>query len=64
MVYRSQPEDRALGFIFRNNGSSQPWREQAVSVDEVERRSGINFFHQLPDDVEDRVEAEESLKGW
>ncbi|MCR5158971.1 MAG: DNA/RNA non-specific endonuclease [Prevotella sp.] len=64
VVYRDQPEPRALGFIFKNNGSPQPWREQSVSVDEVERRTGFNFFHQLPDDVEDRVEADTRLKGW
>ena len=64
VVYREQPEPRAIGFIFRNNGSSQPWREQATSVDEVERRTGFNFFPQLPDEVEDEVEAQESLRGW
>ena len=64
VVYRQQPEPHALGFIFRNNGSSQPWREQVVSVDEVERRTGFNFFYQLPDDVEDDVEAESALRGW
>lgn len=64
VVYRAQPEPHAVGFIFKNNGSSQPWREQLVSVDEVERRAGINFFHALPDDVENAVEAEEQLKGW
>jgi endonuclease G len=64
VVYREEPEPRAIGFVFRNNGSSQPWREQATSVDEVERRTGFNFFPQLPDDVEDEVEAQESLRGW
>lgn len=64
VVYREEPEPRAIGFVFRNYGSSQPWREQATSVDEVERRTGFNFFPQLPDDVEDEVEAQESLRGW
>ena len=64
VVYRAEPEPHAIGFIFVNDGSSQPWRQQATSVDEVERRSGINFFPQLPDDVEDRVEAERELEHW
>jgi len=64
VVYRDQPEPRAIGFVFENNGSRQPWREQVVSVDEVERLTGFNFFHQLPNDVEDSVEADERLKGW
>lgn len=64
VVFRSQPEPHAVGFLFENNGKSQPWREQAVSVDEVERRTGINFFHVLPDDVENAVEARLDLSVW
>ncbi len=64
VVYRAEPKPQALGFIFENNGSSQPWRNQVVSVDEVEHRSGIDFFMTLPDDVEQRIEAVDQLKGW
>lgn len=64
VVYCAQPEPRAVGFIFQNNGSPQPWRQQVVSVDEVERRSGINFFHMLPDRLENRIEAVDDLEGW
>ena len=64
VVCRQKPEPHAIGFIFRNDGSPQPWRGQAVSVDEVERRAGIDFFFDLPDDVEDAVESEEGLEHW
>ena len=64
VVYRPQPKPLAVGFIFKNNGSSQPWRSQAVSVDEVEQRAGIDFFQMLPDDVEERIEAIDNLEGW
>lgn len=64
VVYRDSPEPQAIGFIFHNNGSPQPWRGQAVSIDEVERRTGFDFFYQLPDSVEEAVEANESLEGW
>jgi len=30
----------------------------------VERRAGIDFFWQLPDDVEDRVEAQDDGDDW
>ena len=64
VVYRPRPKPCAIGFIFSNNGNSQPWRQQAVSIDEVERRTGINFFPDLPDDVEDSVEAMDDVKEW
>jgi len=35
-----------------------------TSVDEVERQTGLNFLHELPDDVEDRVEAEQPKGLW
>ncbi len=64
VVYREKPQKKAIGFIFRNNGNRQPWREQACSVDDVEERTGFDFFPQLPDDTEDLIEAEELLRDW
>jgi endonuclease G len=64
VVYREKPSPKAIGFIFANNGKPQPWREQACSVDDVEERTGINFFPQLPDDLEDLLESEELLRDW
>ena len=64
VVCRLEPQPTAVGFIFTNDGHRQPWRKQATSVDEVERRSGINFFHLLPDDVEDSIEAVSTLDEW
>lgn len=34
------------------------------TVDEVERITGMDFFHDLPDDVEEAVEAKCSLSDW
>ena len=64
VVYREKPQRKAIGFIFRNDGNRQPWRERACSVDDVEERTGYNFFPDLPDDVEDLIEAEELLRDW
>ena len=64
VVWRQQPQPAMAAFIFRNDGSRQPWRSQLVTVDEVERRSGINLFHLLPDDIEDPLEAASTLEGW
>ncbi len=64
VVYRAKPEPQAVAFIFNNNGRSQPWKKQACTVDEAEKRSGIDFLYQLPDDVEDLVEANADLEQW
>jgi len=33
-------------------------------VDEVERQTGLDFLHELPDDIEDTVEAEKAETTW
>jgi endonuclease G len=36
----------------------------ALSVDELEALSGIDFFAELDDDFENRVEATYNLRNW
>ncbi|NJL83968.1 MAG: DNA/RNA non-specific endonuclease, partial [Chloroflexaceae bacterium] len=42
-----EPEKKAIGFILPNEGSQRPESEFAVSVDEVERQTGLDFFPKL-----------------
>lgn len=64
LVYCATPEPRTLAFVFENRGGSQPWRKQLCTVDEVEQRTGFNFFNDLPDAVEDVIESESDLDEW
>ena len=48
----------ALGFLFENKAGERPLKEYLVSVDEIERIAGMDFFSVLPDNLEDRLEAE------
>ena len=48
----------ALGFLFENKAGERPLKEYLVSVDEIERITGMDFFSILPDEVENRLEAE------
>ena len=36
----------------------------AVSVDEVERQTGIDFFTALKDDIEKQIERSFNLANW
>lgn len=42
----------------------QPLSAFAVSIDELEELTGIDFFCNLPDDIENDVESTYSLKAW
>ena len=39
-------------------------KDYTISIDELEARTGIDFFHNLPDDVETEVEAKKVLTDW
>jgi len=64
LLHYTSSNVKAIGFIILNQGSKAPLESFAVSVDSVEKVTGINFFHILPDEVERRVEAENCFTCW
>lgn len=57
-------QPRALGFVFQNKNTRQHLGKYAMSVDEVEAITGIDFFPSLPDEVETIVEKQVNLRSW
>jgi endonuclease G, mitochondrial len=55
---------RAIGFLFRNNVASGTPKFFAVSVDELEKITGLDFFPSLPDDIEQAVESSTDFSKW
>ena len=53
-----------LAFICENVADDKPILTYVTTVDDVESRTGIDFFHSLPDEVEDEIEAEINLTEW
>lgn len=62
LVMQGQP--KAIGFIYKNGDGNRPKGDYANSVDEVERITGIDFFPSLPDDVENKIEAQCQPEEW
>ncbi len=56
----------AIGFLFENKDykNSETFQQHVVSVDEVEKTTGIDFFPGLPDEIENRMEAKVNLEAW
>lgn len=48
----------------RNSPSRSEMSKHAMSVDELEEFTGINFFHNLPDKAEIAVETNYSISAW
>lgn len=65
---RETPDDAksviAIGFIFPNEKCEGDIFDYAVSIDEIEKRTGIDFFNGLSDDVENKIEAEVDVRDW
>ena len=53
---------RAIGYIFENNGSDRPYKVH--SIDEVEKITGMDFFPNLPDKIEELVESRYEASDW
>lgn len=57
-------EEKAIGFIYKNDSSRQTMEETAVSVDYVESVTKLDFFYNLDNNIERKVEAQYNLKAW
>jgi len=55
---------KAISFLIPNKSSSKSFYEYAVSIDEIEKKTGIDFFPKLSDKIETRLESEINLKAW
>ena len=44
--------------------TNKNYGDYAISIDELEQRTGIDFFCNLPDEIENAVEAEVDLEFW
>ena len=55
---------KMIAFLMPHENSNKPLYEFVVSVDEVEKLTGIDFFPELEDTLENKLEASSSYKDW
>lgn len=55
---------RAIGFIMPNGNVPGGMQAAAMSVDDVERITGHDFFSSLPDNIENAVESQCQFHKW
>lgn len=55
---------RVIAFIYPNGHSGGRLQQYAVNVDEVERRTGLDFFPTLPPEEQQRLESPVNLDAW
>lgn len=57
-------KEKAIGFVYRNNNERQTMEDAAMSVDEVEKLTGYDFFPTVEKGLQDRLEATYDLRKW
>jgi len=53
-----------IGFLLTNKKQSGDLSSYAVSIDKIESLTGIDFFSELPDNIEEELESKVVLKNW
>jgi endonuclease G len=53
-----------IGFIMPNEGSTNPLRDYAISIDSVQSFAGINFYYNMPDKKRKRIERSLCVDCW
>jgi endonuclease G, mitochondrial len=60
----NEPSIKGIAFVIPNTGSKDPLQQFAVSIDNVEKLTGIDFFPSLPDDEEGLIEETLCIECW
>ena len=60
----TDPDIKAIGFVLPNENSDKSLQSFAMTIDEVEEITGIDFYPALPDDVEEAVESKMRTSDW
>jgi endonuclease G len=60
----TEPDLKGIGFILPNASSGDPLQNFSVTIDSIERFTGIDFFPLLPDNREKLLESSRCLKCW
>ncbi|MGV8946179.1 MAG: DNA/RNA non-specific endonuclease [Lutibacter sp.] len=55
---------RAIAFLIPHKDSDNGLYKFVTSIDEIEKRTGIDFFPELPDDIENELEKSSNYKNW
>ena len=62
----SADDIKCIGFLFTNdsNGAATSIRDAAISVSDIEKRSGFKFFRNLDPKIADEVKSQKKLSDW
>lgn len=63
-IIYSPSKQKMIGFLLSNISSSKDLRSFVVSVDLIEELTGIDFYWELPFELQRRLESQVIIEGW
>lgn len=60
----TKPEVKAIAFLIPHQDSDKALYHFVTSIDKIEDLTSIDFFPNLPDEIEDKLEASSNYKNW
>lgn len=64
LLDNSRGEYKTIAFLLPHEDSEKPLNKFVVSIDKIEKMTGIDFFPRLPDEIENKLEQSSDYKGW
>ena len=64
LLQEENNELHTIGFVYENISGRKPMSTYAMTVDEVEELTNIDFFPSLPNKIEKKVEADVDFSKW
>jgi endonuclease G len=55
---------RGIAFLLKNEKALDPVSSYAVTIDQIEELTGIDFYHDVPDVIEEGLESSLDLEKW
>ena len=59
-----EPELKGIGFLMKNEKSSKDIMEFAMSIDDLEEFTGLDFFPLIPNELEEKLERTLDKNAW
>jgi len=57
-------EQKAIAFLMPNKDIEDTFKNYAVTIDEVEKATGLDFFPALDDDLKEKIESTLNMSKW
>jgi endonuclease G len=64
VIYDPRGKGKMIAFLIPNEKSEKPLQNYVVTVDSLESLTGIDFFPELPDSIENHLESSKDVSSW